>query len=168
MKSRIRSRWHRANEKPLENDGSPTPTAPFGEIDPSNNATLTDDLSNYKPSENSQSSRPHQKQSSNMDERRGNRSRGDNRKPRQRRDRKDDTRDGETQSSDNNHSGKNRNPKNRKPRKRKGNENRDRSPRGDQEKSRNHKNKNRRPNKPADKESSKPSGLKGFISKLFG
>ena len=128
MKSRIRSRWHRADEKPLENDGSPTPSTPFGEIDPSNNATLTDDLSNYKPSENSQSSRPHQKQSSNMDERRGNRNRGDNRRPRQRRDRKDDARGGETQSSDNNHSGKNRNPKNRKPRKRKGNENRDRSP----------------------------------------
>ena len=108
MKSRIRSRWHRADEKPLENDGSPTPTAPFGEIDPSNNATLTDDLSNYKPSENSQSSRPHQKQSSNMDERRGNRNRGDNRRPRQKRDRKEDTSNGEKQSSDNNHSGKER------------------------------------------------------------
>jgi hypothetical protein len=52
MKSRIRSRWHRPNEKPLENASSSTPAAPMGEINAANPISLTDDLSNYKPSEN--------------------------------------------------------------------------------------------------------------------
>ena len=53
MKSKIRSRWHRPNEKPLENDGSRAPTAaPVGEIDPSSVSVLTDDLSNFKPDPN--------------------------------------------------------------------------------------------------------------------
>ena len=127
MKSRIRSRWHRANEKPLENDGSPTPTAPFGEIDPSNNATLTDDLSNYKPSENSQKGDRIKNNPQIWMKGVGTETVAIITIPRQKRDRKEDTSDGEKQSRDNNHSGKNRNHKNRKPRKRHGNENRERS-----------------------------------------
>jgi len=49
-----------------------------------------------------------------------------------------------------------------------GNDNRDRSSGSGHENSKNRNNKNRRPKKSADKEISKPSGLKGFISKLFG
>ena len=53
MKSRIRSRWHRANEKPLEKNGSTVEVAPVGEIDPNHLANLTDDLSNFKPAQSS-------------------------------------------------------------------------------------------------------------------
>ena len=48
MKSRIRSRWHRPNEKPLENDALPALVAPMGEIDP-NASALTDDLAITNP-----------------------------------------------------------------------------------------------------------------------
>jgi DNA repair exonuclease SbcCD nuclease subunit len=50
MKSRIRSRWYRANEKPLESSQeTSTQQAPFGEIDLSQQDSLKDDLSNAKP-----------------------------------------------------------------------------------------------------------------------
>ena len=54
MKSRIRFRWHRPNEKPLENGGTPaTLAAPVGQIDPSDSSALKDDLSNFKPEQTS-------------------------------------------------------------------------------------------------------------------
>tara|TARA_B100000212_G_scaffold333969_1_gene304080 strand:- start:603 stop:1121 length:519 start_codon:yes stop_codon:yes gene_type:complete len=57
MKSNIRSRWYRSNERPLESSpetGSFSRQAPFGEIDPSQEDSLKDDLSNAKPSSGSQ------------------------------------------------------------------------------------------------------------------
>ena len=51
MKSNIRSRWYRSNEKPLESSqGSVAQQAPFGEINPSQEDSLKDDLSNATPS----------------------------------------------------------------------------------------------------------------------
>ena len=50
MKSKIRSRWYRANEKPLESNSSgASAEAPFGEIDPTKGKALEDDLSKAKP-----------------------------------------------------------------------------------------------------------------------
>ncbi len=52
MKSKIRSRWYRSSEKPLESNtssGSAGTQAPFGEIDLSDANNLTDDLSNATP-----------------------------------------------------------------------------------------------------------------------
>ena len=50
QKSNIRSRWYRANEKPLESDSSPKTNAdPIGEISIQENEKLTDDLSSAKP-----------------------------------------------------------------------------------------------------------------------
>ena len=50
MKSKIRSRWYRANENPLEsNASSGSNQSPFGEISPVKGETLTDDLSNASP-----------------------------------------------------------------------------------------------------------------------
>ena len=96
MKSRIRSRWHKPNEKPLENDSSPAPQAPIGEINPADVSFLSDDLSNYKPS----SSKPVEPSSSSSQtgnrnrNRRGDRgdnrsTRGKNRGPRNSNDRKE-------------------------------------------------------------------------------
>ena len=43
MKSKIRSRWYRANENPLEsNTSASTAQAPFGEIDPTEGGQLTE------------------------------------------------------------------------------------------------------------------------------
>ena len=50
MKSKIRSRWYRSNEKPLEsNSSTPSTQAPFGEINLSEDQILSDDLSNASP-----------------------------------------------------------------------------------------------------------------------
>ncbi len=52
MKSKIRSRWYRSNEKPLESNASSSSAGtqtPFGEIDLSDANSLTDDLSNATP-----------------------------------------------------------------------------------------------------------------------
>ena len=79
MKSRIRSRWHRPNEKPLENGGTPTAlAAPVGEIDPSDSSKLKDDLSNFKPEEasaNQPRKQEHRKGPRNDREKSGNRRR---------------------------------------------------------------------------------------------
>ena len=51
MKSRLRSRWYRANEKPLEKSSTKSQNQePFGEII-STDEKLVDDLSNAKPSQ---------------------------------------------------------------------------------------------------------------------
>ena len=47
-KSRIRSRWYRANERPLESQSTPVAN-PTGEITLTEGAVLKDDLSNAKP-----------------------------------------------------------------------------------------------------------------------
>ena len=48
-KSNIRSRWYRANEKPLESGTNPQVNEPKGEISISENEKLVDDLSSVKP-----------------------------------------------------------------------------------------------------------------------
>ncbi len=58
MKSNIRSRWYRSNEKPLESSqGSVAQQAPFGEINPAQEDSLKDDLSNATPSSISEGKR---------------------------------------------------------------------------------------------------------------
>ncbi|MBT4664952.1 MAG: hypothetical protein HOB63_00365, partial [Opitutae bacterium] len=47
-KSRIRSRWYRANERPLESQSTPVAN-PTGEITLTEGAVLKDDLSNATP-----------------------------------------------------------------------------------------------------------------------
>ena len=118
MKSRIRSRWHRPNEKPLENASSSTPAAPMGEINAASPISLTDDLSNYKPSENA--GRTHSKKEDRGDRRVDRRSsrkpREDNRRPRPRKERGDDRPPRDNKSSDTNESNKPNKGKNHKPR----------------------------------------------------
>ena len=48
-KSNIRSRWYRANEKPLESGTNPQINEPKGEISISEDEKLVDDLSSAKP-----------------------------------------------------------------------------------------------------------------------
>ena len=163
MKSRIRSRWHRANEKPLENGSSSTPqTAPMGEISPSNSAILTDDLSQYKPSENSSHLRA---QNDHREGRKNNRNdgrkRNDNRRPGDNRPRKDNRHEKEDKSSNRNDSQKSHKRKSSKPRRNPSSKNRNGESSNSGSKSENRK-------KTSNHEKAKPSGLKGFLGKLFG
>ena len=163
MKSRIRSRWHRPNEKPLENNGSASPaSAPIGEIDAQNLTSLTDDLSGYKPS-------PHTKEHSrSRDEndssgRRNERSRSRNPRSRGRNDRNKPRQNRENTSERGGESKEATNHPNRKPRRRKSNGDKHNS---DRSRKPHNKNSSSRP-----KQESKPKkegGLKGFLGKLFG
>ena len=175
MKSRIRSRWHRPNEKPLENASSSTPAAPMGEIDATNSVSLTDDLSNFKPSENA--GRPHSRnedRGNRSDDRRGGRKpREDNRQPRQRRDRGENRQPRDNKSPENSEPNKSQKSKNQKPRRKPGGpRNNDQSSKTRSENSKHSKNKSGGPRKshsraPA-KTPVKATGLKGFLGKIFG
>ena len=65
MKSRIRSRWYRANEKPLEsqNSASMASQTPVGEVPPSSYELLKDDLNDEVAKKASQSRTPKQQES---------------------------------------------------------------------------------------------------------
>jgi len=163
MKSRIRSRWHRPNEKPLENHGSASPvTAPMGEIDSQNLTSLTDDLSDYKPSSNTKEhsrSRDDNDSSGRRSERsrsRPPRSRGrnDRNKPRQNRENSSD-KGGESKEAS-------KHP-NRKSRRRKPN-----GDKQDSDRSRKPHNKNSSSRPKQESKPKKEGGLKGFLGKLFG
>ena len=163
MKSRIRSRWHRPNEKPLENNGSASPTtAPIGEIDAQTLTSLTDDLSDYKPSahtrehshsrgENDSSGRISERQKSRNHR---SRERNDRNNPRQNRENSSD-KDGERKGSSNHPS--------KKPRRRR--------PNGDKPATANSRKPHNKNSSSRPKQESKPKkegGLKGFLGKLFG
>ena len=75
MKSRIRSRWYRANEKPLvsQNSSSIVFQAPFGEVSLSSDELLKDDLNDEVAKKASKNRLPRQQES--------NRDRRPNRRP---------------------------------------------------------------------------------------
>jgi hypothetical protein len=160
MKSRIRSRWHKANEKPLEKNGSTVQVAPVGEIDPNHLANLTDDLSNFKPAQISDE-KPKRTERGN-DHRKG-RSKSGKRRPDDRHsERKSRSNEG-NQTEQERDSAKASGNHKRRPRKR-------RNLQGKQT-SGHSKNSNKRAqssSKSDTKPSEKASGLKGFLGKLFG
>jgi hypothetical protein len=161
MKSRIRSRWHRPNEKPLENGGTPAAlAAPVGEIDPSNSSVLKDDLSNFKPDQstaNEPRKQEHRKGPRNDREKSGNRRRPPRNHHRNKHSEQDNQSDkeGELKGS--------RNHSKRRPRKRKQNSEHG-SDKNQQQAKKSSKSSARKPQKSAPKS----SGLKGFLGKLFG
>ncbi len=175
MKSRIRSRWHRPNEKPLENDSSPAPKAPVGEINPSNISTLSDDLSNYSPrsrTEGESVASPRkgengfQRREGRGDDRQNRRK---NRRPARRNEQKSRNFDGDSRPDDRNESNGTEEQKNRRSPKRKGRSgNPSRSPRKTSENMGNSKKNKRSKDKPSERKTDKPSGLKGFLGKIFG
>ena len=65
MKSRIRSRWYRANEKPLEsqNSSSMASQTPIGEVSLSSDELLKDDLNDEVAKKASQNRPPRQQES---------------------------------------------------------------------------------------------------------
>ena len=169
MKSRIRSRWHRPNEKPLENSGSTAPAAPMGEIDTQNLSTLTDDLSNAKPSPNT---REHSRGRNDQGGRRDDRPKSRNPRSRGRNDRNDR----------NDRNNRNNPRKNRDGHKEKDGDAKGSSSQGDRRHKKRRHNQEKQPDahskKPHHKNSSsrpkqenspkKQSGLKGFLGKIFG
>lgn len=172
MKSRLRSRWYRSTEKPLETSSQNQKSKePFGEIT-SSSIKLQDDLSNAKPPPNRERgnqgnkkgrsdyqgsnenregrNRTHKPRNPNRDSRRHE---GDSENKEKRRPNNQDRPkrgNQERNSSD---------PQNRKPRRR-NNDNHSDSKRND---NRNDPNLNKKEEKVP-----KKSGLGGFISKLFG
>ena len=70
MKSRIRSRWYRANEKPLEsqNSSSMASQTPIGEVSLSSDELLKDDL-NDEVAKKASKNRPPRQQESHRDRR---------------------------------------------------------------------------------------------------
>ena len=160
MKSRIRSRWHRANEKPLEKNGSSLQVAPVGEIDPNHLANLTDDLSNFKPAHSSDE-RPKRTERGH-DHRKG-RSRSGKRRPDARHnERKSRSNEGNQPEQESDSAKASENHK-RRPRKRRNHQGKQTS--GPSKNS----NKRAQSSSKSDKKpSKKASGLKGFLGKLFG
>jgi len=172
MKSRLRSRWYRSSEKPLETSSqSQKSKEPFGEITASSKK-LQDDLSNAKP--------PPSRERGNQGQRKGrsdyqgsNENReGRNRPQRPRNPNRDSRRqEGNSENKEKsrpskedrprkgNHERNPSDPQNRKPRRRK-NKNHSESKRND---TRNEPKLNKKEEKVP-----KKSGLGGFISKLFG
>ena len=160
MKSRIRSRWHRANEKPLEKNGSTVEVAPVGEIDPNHLANLTDDLSNFKPAQSSDE-RPKRTERGN-DHRKG-RSKSGKRRPDDRHsERKSRSNEGNQTEQERDSAKASENHK-RRPRKRRNHQGKQTSGH-----SKNSNKKGQSSSKPDKKTSDKASGLKGFLGKLFG
>jgi hypothetical protein len=161
MKSRIRSRWHRPNEKPLENGGTPTAlAAPVGEIDPSDSSKLKDDLSNFKPEEasaNQPRKQEHRMVHTNDREKSGNR-----RRP-PRNPKRNQHSDQDHQSEKEGESKGSRNHSKRRPRKRKQN-----AEHGTDKHPQNAKKSHKSSARKSPKSEPKPSGLKGFLGKLFG
>ena len=169
MKSRIRSRWHRANEKPLEAQSTTATRAPMGEFIPSDDQPLVDDLTNAKPPAQNEKSQPRRERSEFKKPRndrngqhRGRNHRGENK--------------GGQHGSDGEERPRKKRSHGKKPHTSRGEKNRnhgDKKPsspgtretnKGSAEKSRNPRKSNGQPkSSPA-----KKSGLGGFISKLFG
>ena len=171
MKSRIRSRWHRANEKPLEAQTSTTAnSAPMGEFVPSKDLPLVDDLSNAKPPASS----PKKDEGKQRFDSRNRRSSGDKLKGQRNhhRGRNRDSESGEKQDSQNRKNHKRRNPRSRNG-DHKGSRNQDEK-NGQRSKDHSKKNvhgrssQNNRNRKASDKQPEKKSGLGAFISKIFG
>jgi len=171
MKSRIRSRWHRANEKPLEaQTSSQSNSAPMGEFVPSKDLPLVDDLSNAKPPASS----PKNDEGKQRFDSRNRRGSGDNPKGQRNhhRGRNRDSESGEKQDSQDRKSHKRRNPRSRNgdP---KGNRNRNekngqRSKDHSKQSVHGRSSQNNRKPKASDKQPEKKSGLGAFISKIFG
>ena len=161
MKSRIRSRWHRPNEKPLENGGTPAVlAAPVGEIDPLDSSKLRDDLSNFKPehaSANQPRKQEHRKGPRNDREKSGNRPRPP------RNSKRNQHADQDHQSEKEGESNSSRNHSKRRPRKRKQN-----SEYGTNKHPQNAKKSPQSSARKSPKTEPKSSGLKGFLGKLFG
>ena len=159
MKSKIRSRWHRPNEKLMDNGRSnATITAPMGEIDISNLSKLTDDLSGYKPDESSQT-RPKKHAENRRNEGkdgRNRRSKPRNKNREARGGKTDSPGEGERSKKSSNYSGK-------KPNKRKRNFQKQKSRSSDSTKNGNSQHHNR-----VSKKTEKNGGIKGFLGKLFG
>jgi len=172
MKSRLRSRWYRSSEKPLETSSeSQKSKEPFGEITPSSKK-LQDDLSNAKPPPNRErGSQGHRKGRSDHQSSNENRD-GRNRSQRPRNPNRDSRR----------HEGDSQNKEKRRPnhedRPKRGNQERDpsapqnRKPRRRKNKNHSDSKRNDTRNEPKlikkEEKVPKKSGLGGFISKLFG
>ena len=173
MKSRLRSRWYRSSEKPLETSNkSQKSKEPFGEITISSKK-LQDDLTNAKPPPSRErGNQGHRKGRSDYQGSNENREGRNNRSQRPRNPNRDSRRhEGDSENKDkrrpNNEDRPKRgnqernpsDPKNKKPRRRK-NKNLSDSKRND---TRNEPKLNKKEEKVP-----KKSGLGGFISKLFG
>ncbi|MFL2735837.1 MAG: hypothetical protein ACJ0E8_02550 [Gammaproteobacteria bacterium] len=160
MKSKLRSRWYRPNEKPLEsNSGNQKNTEPFGEIDTSG-LKIEDDLSkisiqvrqnsqNDSKRNNSQSENTKRTSPKNRSRRKSEHSKG----PSHASSKNDDKSEFSTETKDNS---KNKDYKPRKKRRRKSYD----------PNKKNHSNKNGR--KELSKKPEKKSGISGFLSKIFG
>ena len=168
MKSRLRSRWYRPNEKPLEtSSGGSKNQEPFGEIS-ATDEKLVDDLTNAKPPQQSERGKgprrrdktSHENQNERQRSRKPRNHNRDSRKKDGEKDQRDSTKqkDGsfsERESNERNNS----NPKNRKPRRRKNKKRNEQQ--GNEKRS--------APNLREDKtKETKKSGISSFISKLFG
>ncbi len=160
MKSRIRSRWHRPNEKPLENDALPAPVSPMGEIDSSNPSVLTDDLSHYKPDEKVGH---RQRNSEHANDRRNGR-RNDHRRSKSRNNNRRDHSSREKQTAVEGDAKKSSSHPKRKPRKRNNNHHK----KGSDSTLKNTGTRSSNSSKPANKPTQQATGLKGFLGKLFG
>lgn len=168
MKSRLRSRWYRPNEKPLEtSSGSSKNQEPFGEISATDEKRV-DDLTHAKPPQQSERGKDPRRRDKTSHENHNERQRSrkprnhnrDSRKKDGEKDHRESTKqkDGSFAERESNERS-NSNPKNRKPRRRKN-------------KKRNEQQGNEKrnvPNLKKDKaKEAKKSGISGFISKLFG
>jgi hypothetical protein len=160
MKSRLRSRWYRPNEKPLESPSeNKKSTEPFGEIQ-STDSKLVDDLSKVQaPPKRETRNYSNNNDNSNN---RGNKSRPKHRKkPRERNDKISNDSENRNNGKKENSSGQR--PKsddqNYKPRRR-----RKKSYPDDRKKSKSPDNRNTQ----VEKNSPKKSGISGFLSKIFG
>jgi hypothetical protein len=172
MKSKLRSRWYRPNEKPLETNSKSTKnTEPFGEIQ-TTTEKLVDDLSNAKPITQSRNENQVHRRSKNefkpqhrKEKRTGKNRQGGSKKP-SGDSRKNETQDRNSESKDsqsdrsNNRGGKpSTNQQNQKSRRRKN------KPRSEH---RDHQKKGGGKSNENDRGIKKKTGLGGFISKLFG
>ena len=172
MKSKLRSRWYRPNEKPLESHSKSTKnTEPFGEIQTTTNK-LVDDLSNAKPIPQSRNENQGNRRSKsdfkpkNRNQKRTNKNHQGGTKNSNGEFRKNETQDRNTESTktqsdrSNNRGSKNRNNDlNQKSRSRK---NISRSGQVDHHKKRKVK------SNQSSQATKKKTGLVGFIAKLFG
>ena len=161
MKSRIRSRWHRPNEKPLENDALPALVAPMGEIDPSNASALTDDLSHYKPDDKVGLK---QRNSEHPNDRRNDKRKQGHRRSKSRNYKRNDHSSRENQTAEEGEAKKSSNHPKRRPRKRNNNHHK----RGSNSSVKNTGKRSSNSTNPANKPTQNATGLKGFLGKLFG
>lgn len=168
MKSRIRSRWYRANEKPLESSQeTSTQQAPFGEIDLSQQDSIKDDLSNVKPLADSDRKRGYNSHRKNHD--RAPRPNRDNRNRRQ-----DNHKDKQAKEQGSKGERQNQTHRKRRSKHKKDHRNEDGKNYSGQTKRRKNPNKDQQRNPKSknlhakDKPTEPKSGLGKFISKIFG